>query len=294
MIGCSSKINPAEYTPLNAPKSHYMPSKNEILYKPQILIVPFKGEYSSVATNTLKNILSGYPAVKVLDREFKSLKEEIKLAELAKTSESNLNQADYVITGNIESVYTKKIYHPPVRWKDKKGRIHITRGYYEHIACALGNINIIKIPENYLLSTKNFQKCVYDTSYSLYYNYNVLKIKAVKEGINSLKNYLYKIFAKRGYIYEIRKKDDEIILHTTLGKEFGAKEGEKVDIFTIKKTKIPFTNEYKTTIQKIGEGEINIANKNNSWVVVTEKKEQIKIGDFIKMNYKHSFWDIFK
>ncbi len=293
-LGCSTKINPNEFTPLNAPKSKYLPSKNEIMYKPQVLIVPFNGAYAQIATNTLREILIAYPAVKVIDRNFKSLKEEIKLAELAKTSESNLNQADYIIKGSVDSVYTKRIYHPPTYWKDKKGRIHSTKAYYEHIACANGHVIIIKIPENYILSTKYFGKCVYETSYSSYYNYESLKIKAVRRAVKSIKEDLYKIFAKRGYIYEIRKKDDDIILHTTLGKEFGAKEGERVDIFTIKKTKIPFSNEYKTEIVKIGEGEIKIADQSDSWILVTKKKENIKIGDFIKMNYKHSFWDIFK
>jgi hypothetical protein len=293
-LGCSSKINLNEFHPISAPKSEFTPSKNEILYKPQILITPFKGEYSSIATATLKRILISYPAVKVIERDFKSIKEEIKLAEIAKTSDTNLNQADYIIKGSIDSVYTKRIYHPPRYWRDKKGRVHSSPSYYEHIACASGHITIIKIPENYILNTQYFNDCVYETTSSGYYNYNALKIKAVKKAVESIKDSLYKIFAKRGYIFEIRKKDDEIILHTTLGKDFGAKEGEKVDIYTIKNTKIPFTDEYKTTIQKIGEGEINIANKTDSWIIVKEKKEPIKIGDFVKMNYKHSFWDIFR
>jgi len=293
-LGCSSKINPNEFKPLNAPKSEFIPSKNEITYKPQILIVSPFDKYSQIAAQTVKEILISYPAVKVIQREFKSLKEEIKLAELAKTSESNLNQADYIVKVFIDSINTKRIYHPPTYWRDKKGRVHSTKAYYEHIACASGHISVIKIPENYIISTKYFKKCISYVSYSYNYNYESLKLKALRSAIYSIKEDLYKIFAKRGYIYEIRKKDDEIILHTTLGKEFGAKEGEKVDIYTIKKIKIPFSEEYETKIVKIGEGEINIAAQNDSWVVVTDKKETIKIGDFVKMNYKHSFWDIFK
>jgi hypothetical protein len=298
LSGCSQKINPVNFNPVNAPKSKFLPSKNEIYSKTQILIVPFKGKNETLnetATATLKTLLENYPPIKILNRPFRSLKQEIKLAELAKTTNSNLNQADYIIEGKIISTSTKSIYHPPQTWKDKKGHYHTIPGYYENRACVNGVINIIKIPENYFLRSKYFSYCTYeDDSYAIY-NFIPLLTYATKQAILSLKDYLYKTFAKRGYIFEIRKKGDTEIIHTTLGSNFGAKEGEKVDIYTVKEIKVPFSSQTKKEIIKIGNGVIsNVVNPNDSWIIVKNIKEPIKIGDFVKMNYHHSFWDIFK
>lgn len=298
IAGCSQTINPAQFQEINAPKAAILPSKNEITSKTQILIVPFKGKYPTInqtATVALTNLLNSYPPVKILNRNFKSLKQEIKLAELAENSNTNLNQANYIIFGKILSVTTQSVYHPPQYWKDKKGRYHEIPSYYENRACVQGVLKIVKIPQNYVASTKYFSNCVYeDDSYSLY-DFTPLLIKTTNEAVYSLKDYLYRFFAKRGYVFDIRKKGDTEILHTTLGSDFGAKEGAKVDIYTIKKIKIPFTDETKTQIVKIGTGEIsNVVNKNDSWIIVKKLNQPVKIGDFIKMNFEHSFWDIFR
>jgi len=290
--GCSSKINPAEFHKIEAPKS-YNPSYNEIIGKTNVLIADFKGRFADEAKNYLSYILNNSKSIKLLSRKFKSIKEEIKLAELAKNSASDLNQADYLIFGRISNVSTSYKYHKPYTYKDKKGKIHYVRGYYTHKACIDGNLKIIKIPENYIANNLFFGDCEYENKNSKYFNYNPLIKQAIKNSIYSIKNSLYRFFAKRGYVYEIRKKDDEIILHTTLGSEFGAKEGERVNIYRVKKIKIPFTNKEKIQIIKIGEGIIKIAHPSNSWILVEEGKN-FMIGDFVRMNYKYSFWDIFK
>ncbi len=291
LAGCSGKINPAEFHPINAPKN-YTPSYTEITGKTQVLIAQFKGSFANLAKNYLTYILNSSKSTVILNRKFKSIKDEIKLAELAKNSSSNLNQADYLIFGKIDNITTSYTYHRPYSYKDKKGRYHFVPGYYTHKACVNGHITIIKIPQNYRAKEFFFGDCEYEDTRSSYFNYIPLIKSALKNAVFSIKDDLYRFFAKRGYVYEIRVKDDDIILHTTLGSNFGAKEGEKVDIYRIKKTKIPFTDKEKTEIIKIGEGVIKIANPNDSWILV-KKGKNFMIGDFVKMNYKHSFWDIF-
>jgi hypothetical protein len=284
-LGCSTKIDINSFHPVNV-KTSYTPSKNEILSKTQILIVS-KNPYLK---NSLKEILSNYKPIKVLNRNFKSLKDEIKLAELAKESNSNLNQADYIIKASINSIQKESIYHPPVYWRDKKGKLHVQRAYFTHRVCVSGELEAIKLPQNYIAFSKNLNDCQSQTSYYRYFNFSPLIISATKNSIYSIKNNLYRFFAKRGYIFEVREKDNKFLLHTTLGSDFGAKKGASVDIFRIKKVKIPFTDNYKTTIVKIGSGKIVKVEPNSSWIL-TDKK--VLIGDFVKMNYKTSFWDIF-
>ncbi|EDM24458.1 CsgG/HfaB family protein [Caminibacter mediatlanticus] len=293
-LGCANKININEFTPINAPKSKFLPSKNEILYKPQILITNFSGSYSNYAKDFLKITLSNIKSIKLLNRQFKSLKEEIKLSEIAKSNNSNLDQADFLIEGKIIEITKKRIYHPSQRFKDKKGRIYYTKAYYEHTVCVKGEISITKLPENIIYQTLPFYKCEYETTSSYYFDYKPLIIETIKSAIYNLNDKLKKIFAKKGYIFEIRKKDNDIIIKTTLNSNFGAKTDENVDIFTIKKIKIPFSNDYKKEILKIGEGKIIKVTNEYSWILVKKHLQTIKIGDFVKMNYKHSFWDIFE
>ncbi len=289
--GCSTKINPAQFTPVQS-KMSYKPSYHEITQKTNILIVPFKGRYAKTAKDYLSYILNNYSAVKVLNRQYKSLKDEIKLSELAKNSSSNLNQADYLIFGKINYINTKTVYYPPTYYRDKKGRLHEIPGYYSHTACSGGNIKTTALPENILAKEYYFSDCTRISDNKRYIDFNPLIVSSIQNGIASLKDKIYKFFAKKGFVYEIRENDGNIILHTTLGSNFGARKDEKVDIFRYKTVKIPFSQNKKRITTKIGEGIIKIVTPDSSWVLV-KKGKNFEKGDFIKMNFKDSFWDIF-
>jgi hypothetical protein len=294
MTGCVPKINPNEYTKIQAPKSKYLPNKSEINKKNRILVAKFKGKYrplNDVATSTLRDLLVNYKAVKVINRAYKGIDNEIKLAEQARAYKTDVDQVDYVITGKIFAATTNNIFHRAVYWKDKKGRIHRSPPYWENVACIQGEMTIIKIPENKIITTKSLKKCAVKNTARRMYNLDSLLVYATQEAINDEKNYLYNLFAKKGYIFEIRRKDDELILHVTLGKNDGAKPGEKVYIYTIKEKKVPFSDEIKKDEVKIGEGTIsNIVDSDDSWVVVDKKKEEIKIGDYVKPIHKTKWW----
>ncbi|MEO1927195.1 MAG: hypothetical protein ABGX26_00710 [Nautiliaceae bacterium] len=298
-LGCSTKINPNEFTKINAQQSSYKPSKQELYSKTQVLVVPFNGNryntLDQIATNRLKTLLSNYKAVVVLNRNYSSLKKEIQLAEEAKKAQTNLNQADYIIKGKILSTQTSSEYIPPSSWKDKKGKIHYTPAYYSNKACVFGSLTIIKIPQNYIAKTLNLSDCEHSTSKSRLYNFSYLLSKATSNAIEDKKDFLYNFFAKKGYVYEVRKKDNKTILHTTLGSNFGAREGVDVEIFTIKETKVPFSNEIKREEIKIGEGEIsNVLHPNDSWIIVDKVQQPVKIGDYVKIHQNSSFLEKLK
>jgi len=292
--GCSKSINPDEFRHVNAEESKYKPTKQEITSKIRIMIAPFDGRYKEldkIAVSKLKTLLTQYSPVELINRKYTSVTNEIKLAEQARNAQDDLGQVNYIIFGKILSANTKSTYYPPVSWRDKKGRIHTTRAYYRNSACVSGQISIVRIPENYIIDSFNIQDCEYSNTYSRIHNYNSLLVKAVSEAIEDKKELLYNIFAKRGYIFEIRKKDDTLILHTTLGYDEGAKEGLKVYIYTVKEKKIPFSDEVKKEDVKIGEGEIsNVVNKDDSWVIVEKNTEPVKIGDYVKPVHEKDFW----
>ena len=292
--GCSYKINPNEYHPIIAQKAPIQPTKREIEFKPNVIIFTKNNNfYEKKAKEILQAILINSKYVNILNRN-SSIEDEIKLAENAKATNSNLNQADYIIIENItpKSYFYK--YIPPKYYKDKKGKIHKIPGYYKYEACSSGYINIYNVLPYKLIKSIYANGCYYTTT-SHYQNIKkYVKLRSINSAINNVKYSLYKFFTPKGYIFEIRKKDDELIIHTTLGMKNGAKEGERVNIYEKVIQKLPFGN---TLIEekKIGEGIIsNVINENDSWIIVKKYNKIPKIGDYVKMNYKYSFWDIFR
>ncbi len=294
-LGCAQKINPNEFHPIIAQKAKIQPSLREIQYKPNVIIFTKDNNfYEKKAKEILENLLINSKYVNILNRA-SSIKDEIKLAENAKATNSNLNQADYIIIVDIHPISYNVRYIPPTYYKDKKGRIHKIPGYYEYEACSSGYINIYTtLP--YKMNKSIYTSGCYRATSSFYENIKEYVIlKSIKQAINNAKYSLYKFFTPKGYIFEIRKKGDKIILHTTLGKANGAKEGERVNIYEKKIVKLPFSKKSIIEEVKIAEGIIsNVVNENDSWVIVERYTQLPKIGDYIKMNYRYSFWDIFR
>ncbi len=294
-LGCAEKINPNEYHPILAPKAPIQPSSREINFKPNVIIFAKNNNfYENKSKEILENLLINSKFVNILNRK-SNIKNEIKLAEDAKATQSNLNQADYIIIENITPKKYSVKYIPPVYYKDHKGRIHKIPGYYLYKACSNGYINIYTLLPYKLLYSIYADGCYSATTPNYQNIKKYMLLNSLKEAINNEKYTIYKIFTPKGYIFEIRKKDNELILHTTLGYKNGAKQYEHVTIYEKKLIKLPFNNKKIIEEIKIGEGIIsNVINQNDSWVIVKKYKTMPKIGDYIKMNYKFSFWDIFK
>ncbi len=292
-IGCSIKLNPASYNPYPAEKAKIIPTEREINFKPNIIIYSKNDVYSQYSKNILEYILNSSNLVNLPQRNT-TLKDEIALAQEAKAANANLNQADYIIKTEITSKnYTYK-YHPAVYYKDKKGKIHRINAYFSYSACIEGYIKIYSLIPFEIKKILNLNECYSSTSENFEYLKDYLLKTAIKNAVYDNKVEIFKFFAPKGFIFEIRKKDD-FIIHTTLGSDKGAKAGERVDIYTRKKIKLPFGPQEKTEDIKIGEGIIsNIVNKKNSWVIVEKLNGKLHIGDYVKPNFRHSFWDIFR
>lgn len=291
ITGCAQSVNPDSFAPVNAPVSSYKPSQKEMNSKNHILVVPFNdGHYKidQTATNKLKNLLAEDTAVKLIGRKYTSLDKEIALAEEAKKADTDLNEADYILQGKITSLTTKSVYRPEKKIKNYTYK----KPYYENSACIRGEITVTKIPENYILKTVPFQNCEKSETPNQISNFDTMLNTAVENSLNGLKETFYNLFAKKGYIFEIRKKDGTTILHTTLGSNTGAKEGIEVYIYTIKETKLPYSDKTKKEEIKIGTGTISkTINPDNCWVTVNETSQPVKINDFVKPHYEKSFFN---
>jgi len=297
---CSTKINPAEYHKISAPRSKYLPSPNELTSKTKVLIlnVISKDDYArryrlhNDLKGLIESLISNTSAITIHRNKKTTLKEEIIYAQESELTNSNINSANYIINAEITSTSYSHEYHKAIRWRDKKGKIHYQPPYYTYRGCVGGVIEIIKIPENYIAKTFYFSGCAYASS-RYYRNYReILLKKALTDAIERLKTKFKEFFAKKGYVIEIRKKDDETIIKTTIGSNDGIKQGDIVNIYTIKEYINPLTNKPSKEIVLIGSGEVsNVINQNTSWIIVDKTKEPIKIGDFVKPKFDVGFFE---
>ncbi len=294
ILGCAPKINPNEYHPVIAPKAAILPSKRDISNKPNVIIfTKNRNFYEEKAKEALGNLLINSKYINILTRK-SDITNEIKLAENAKATNSDLNQADFIIIEDITPKTYNEKYTPPKYYTDKKGHKYKIPGYYSYKSCSSGYINIYNVLPYQLLKSIYTTGCFYTTTSHYQHIKSYVILNGITQSIDNAKYKLYKFFTPKGYIFEIRKKDNDIILHTTLGRKNGAKAYEKVNIYTKKLTNIPFSNKKIIENIKIGEGIIsNVVNENDCWVIVKKTTQPIKIGDYIKMNYKFSFWSVF-
>jgi len=291
-IGCSTKINPNEFHKTYAQKSKFLPKESEIKAKPKVLI--FKVEADDYLLEHFKNSLESVilkTSAILLKRKKTSLEEEIILSQESKLTNSDINSADYLIFARITSKHYSYKYHKGYYYKDSKGKTHYQPPYYSYEACVSGEVKILKLPENYIEKTFNFHACSYEESKNFVNIKKELLIDALKKGVYSLKDQLKAFFTKKGYVLDVRKKEDMTIVKITLGKEDGLEDGDEVEIYTIKEYINPLTNKPTREIVKIAEGEVsNAINPQTSWVIIESQNEPIKIGDIVKIKYNVSFF----
>ncbi len=300
-LGCSSKINLADYRPAYVPKNSVAPADLSPKIK-KVSIVKFP-EYkyknlnlSQNATHRLNFLLQNSKFVKILRIiNENQIKDEIKAAEIAKETNSDIG-ADYLIKGAILNVtYTPK-YHRGYYYyvKNKKGEkiIKYSPPYYSYEVCTQINIQILKLPEMQSNFDKIFSGCSYYSDNVPYMKfYPDLILKSLNKSVADAYNCVKKFFAPKGYIYEVRKDGDDFIAKITLGKNQGMKEGMKLNIYDLKKD--PLSG--KTEKYKIGEGEVsNIIFENSCWITVDTDDGKLKIGDMVEPSFDTSFWDLFR
>lgn len=318
ITNCSSKINLSQFSPYTLQKTKYMPTKEELkaYTKTKIIIANIDDKNINIAKRanlgktieiSLGSILSTSKTVHVLKRIQESsfqkmIKEEIKIAEIGKETGDDVGQADYIITGKLSNTsytnsYIPGYYYTKVVNGVKKELYQPSKTIYE--SCVQGNIRVLKLPTLDEKLSEPFNECSTKTNYNrLFVNTKTRDDALVRSaGARASKKVSYALqnfFSKKGYIYEAKIKDDKIILKTTLGTDFGAKQDSNVEIFTIEKSYNQLTNKTSKIEVLIGSGTIsNQINNDFSWIIVDDIKDtkSIHIGDYIKIIYGAGFWD---
>lgn len=315
----SSSIKLNEYSLHNLKESSNMPSQDALKNKTtKVLILELSNNNINIATQAklgkslsskLETVLAQAKSVQVVKRLAsnnynKMIENEIKAAELAKEVGSDVGQADYIITGKVsnatynysfkEGYYykikiksgTKLVYQPPVvRYK----------------ACVNGNVKIFSLPEFNEVKSIVLDEC---SSYSeevrsprdAKSKNNSLLREAGEETIAKASYPLKSFFAKKGYIYASKIKDDEIIVETSLGLDSGAKPDEEVEVWSIEKYVNPLSKVSTKIEVKVANGTIsNQITSVSSWIIIDDIMDgkNIHIGDYVKIKYEEGFFSSF-
>lgn len=308
---CGTSINLSQFQPVSVFKSKYAPSKQKLqaTSQPKVLIRKFsngsiklakKSSLAKSLKSTLTSKLSESKLVTIVRRDKKtSIKKEIEAKELAIQTGIDVGESDYIISGAVTNVTYNYSFTEGKVYEIKGVKIPISPKF-DYQACVSGVIHIFSLPGMNEEQSISFNNCATNSEDVANGNatprrrdYGLVR-QAGQEGIIDASYKLKNFFAKKGYIYEVRQnRDSELILKTTLGKRQGAEEGVQVEIFTIKESFNPLTEQKELEEFKIGSGVISNQIKDNfSWIKVRtlNKNEEIMIGDFIKPKYKRSFF----
>jgi TolB-like protein len=317
LSGCGTSIKLSAYKPTTLPKAKNMPSKEVMMSNelPKVIIMDIDDNGMkiakqaqlgrSIATDINTNLAQAR-SVKLVKRVNKvsydkMLSKEVKAAELSKELGTDVGQADYILTGQLSNASYDHSFHEGYYYyvKTKRGkerRYHPP--YISYKACAVGNIKIFALPSLKEASSIPFNECssksedARSASEAKLKN-NGLVRAAGNEAADTVKYPLKNFFAKKGYISEMRKDGDDLIVNTTLGTKFGAKEGEEVKIYAIEDLTNSLTGVTKKTEVQIGTGKIsNQINSDFSWIIVDEVEDgkNIEAGDYIKINYQEGLF----
>ena len=317
LSGCGAELKLSEYTKSTLSKTNHMPSKSELNVKSKkVIMMPLDNNEIKIAKNAklgnsmiskLNTKLASSKNVRIIKRVQKlnnslKLAQEVKASELSKEIGSDIGQADFIITGQINNATYEHTFHEGYYYdcknsEGKKVRCY-SKPYMSYRSCVEGSLKVFQLPELLEVFSEPFNRCSSNStevrsSRNIKRSDNGLVRKAGSSAIDKVIYPLSNFFAKKGYIYQQRVKSDEKIIKVTIGSEDGAIKGDKVFIYRVVDEINPLTGEKIIEDIKIGEGIIsNQITAHNSWIIIDEMYENyiVKSGDYVKIFKERGLW----
>lgn len=233
-----------------------------------------------IASAALENALAA-GGVEVIDNALGSqLERALKFAEVMPNGPySGPEVADYVIRVQMGEARWNSIFEPPSSYKNPlTGRMVEVPGGYVHRAVSSMSVRIYHLPSLKLVGQYPIEGTARLTAQTDQGGPDV-KLNMVREatvsGIRRYQDVLLTEFAPKGYVIEKRTKDDKAIFRVLLGKQTGAKAGERVEILTRRSV------DNRVESIPVGVGRLSdIASDSGSWIVVDDPKQAAAIRKF--------------
>jgi len=303
LVGCKNvdlKGGAGEFSEATMRDADSVPASTDPSRRTRVVVMPTDDSPSArgaglaaVASSTLETIL-GTGGVEVIDRKLADkLEQELKLAEVRGSgSYGGPDVADYAIRVVMGTAGWNSTFVAATQYKNPlTGKIDQIPASYTHSASSSMSLKVYQLPSLKLveqmdatgkLNLTNQQRAAFPTDAV------GLMRGATDAGIKGKKNEVLNEFAPKGYITEKRVKGKEAIFRVQLGKNTGAKKGDKVEIWTLQKVGSSLDE------VSLGTGVMtNIIGNDGSWILVDDEKVAARVRkyDYVKVKMGGGFFD---
>lgn len=303
LVGCKNvdlKGGAGEFSEAPLRDSDSVPASTDPSRRTRVVVMPTDDSPSArgaglaaVASSTLETIL-GTGGVEVIDRKLADkLEQELKLAEVRGSgSYGGPDVADYAIRVVMGTAGWNSTFVAATQYKNPlTGKIDQIPASYTHSATSSMSLKVYQLPSLKLveqmdatgkLNLTNQQRAAFPSDAI------GLMRGATDAGIKGKKNEVLNEFAPKGYITEKRVKGKEAIFRVQLGKNTGAKKGDKVEIWTLQKVGSSLDE------VSLGTGVMtNIIGNDGSWILVDDEKVAARVRkyDYVKVKMGGGFLD---
>jgi hypothetical protein len=296
LAGCqSTKVDggAAAWNPVPMQDADVVPANLDPSRRARVVVLPSDESPSArgaglaeVASAALESAL-GTGGVEIVDRKLANrLDQELRLAEMQSTGKSYAGPevADYAIRVVMGTAGWRSTFVAASSYKNPlNGQMVNVPASYTHAGSSNMTLRIYTLPELKLVESIPVEGSVTVTSQnSPATNAHAagLMRSATDAGIKSKRAQVINEFAPKGYITERRVKGDKSIFRVQLGKNTGAKAGNKVEIWTQQKVGSSFDE------VSLGTGVMSdIVGTEGSWILVDDAKRAARVRkyDFVKV-----------
>jgi len=259
---------------------------------------------NNFATAALEQVL-GVAGVEIVDRKVASrLDQEIRLIETRGGASSSYNGpeiAEYAITVALGAASFGSQYVAASSYVDKKtGKPVVTPASHTHAGRSAMTLRIYELPSLRLVSSIPTEGSVALLSQqapaSPAQGADLMRA-ATESAVKDKRAEVLNEFAPKGYISERRAREKKSIFRALISRQTGAKKGDEVEIFSLRRSVDPLTKRTITDQSLVATGRVSdVVGEESSWVIVDDEKAAARVrrGDVIKVKHNMAWYEKIK
>lgn len=316
--GCATTEipDPSTWQAVRLERAQYSPSDEEIMNpenasrRTRVIVMQardspsYRGQgLAEHATAGLEQLVGSTGKVEIIDRSLgDKLDNELKLIEVQGTSRSEgysgPKLADFAVTvelgpSSFNSRYAQAVMIPQ---KDKPPLVLTPAGFVNSAKAAM-TVRVYELPSLRVVLQEAVEGSVSQVGQpfqvSAGQGLNLVR-GAIDDGISDVKGRLLTELSPRGYIIDRRSRDKKSIFRALISRQTGAKQGDTVEIFSVRQNVIELGSVRRTSFEevRVATGRVsNVVTNDFSWIIVDDEKQAaaIRQGDLVRVRAGNDF-----
>jgi hypothetical protein len=248
------------------------------------------------ASSALETMLSREGGVEIVDRKLATrLEDELKLIELRPNTTGAAyggpDVADFAVTVSLGAAMWQSVYAQEQSFMDKGKKVVTRPAGHAYSTKSNITVRVYELPSMRLVfqqAEEGQMSAVGQPSPITAASATGLLRQATEDAVTDLKGRLLTELGPKGYILERRSKDKKTAFKALVSRQTGAKQGDSVEIFSIRRSQIELAGVKRETLEplRIAQGKVsNVVGNETSWIIVSDEKEsaQIRSGDIVRV-----------